>query len=256
MLVELNRIAITERIFDDGVILLFVVNNEVIEMIVELIRQMCRRVDEMDDRGILLRCLELECIVLLQVIIEGVGIFPLGRMAYLNRIAVPVNRIHGQVERVNGFTVVMRRVNRRYARSGRIQRIFDVLVVTDGVIYTGGRENTVVEAIDISLADMLIQMYVERICITHFPFNDTVACKSSVVMDERVVRQIFPGRDSRNGIHVIARFLVPCIFVRPEELNRVAFTQTVLILRYMRLVRTHDDMQRVHFVAVIDDRVT
>ena len=43
--------------------------------------------------------------------------------------------------------------------------------------------------------------------------------------------------------------------MRPEELHGVAFTQAILILGYKWLVRTHDDMQRIYFAAVIDDSV-
>ena len=70
-----------------------------------------------------------------------------------------------------------------------------------------------------------------------------------------MMSQIFPGRDSRYGVHIVARLLDPGVFVRPEELYRVALTQTVLVLRDMGLVRTHDNMHRIHFAAVVDDRV-
>ena len=43
--------------------------------------------------------------------------------------------------------------------------------------------------------------------------------------------------------------------MRPEELHGVAFTQAILILGYKWLVRTHDDMQRIYFAAVIDDGI-
>ena len=102
---------------------------------------------------------------------------------------------------------------------------------------------------------MLVQMYVERIGVAHFPFDDTVTCKSAVVVDQHVMGQIFPGRDGWNGVHIVARFLDPGVFVRPEELYRVALTQTVLVLRDMGLVRTHDNMHRIHFAAVVDNRV-
>ena len=61
----------------------------------------------MEDRRILFRCLELELKMLLQVIIEGVGVFSISRIAYLNGVTISINRIHGEVEGVNGFTIVM-----------------------------------------------------------------------------------------------------------------------------------------------------
>ena len=74
----------------------------------------------MEDSRILFRCLELECKMLLLIIVEGIGVFPISRMAYLNRVAVSIYRIHGEVEGVNGFAIMMRRVHGRYARKGRL----------------------------------------------------------------------------------------------------------------------------------------
>ena len=65
------------------------------------------RVFEMENRCIFLRCLELELKMLLQVIIEGVGVFSISRIADLYGVAISVNRIHGEVEGINGFTIVM-----------------------------------------------------------------------------------------------------------------------------------------------------
>ena len=98
----------------------------------------------MQNSRILGRGLEFELEMLIQIIVERVRILAVLLEAYLNRILIAVNRFYGQVQRVNRFTVIMRRVHRRYTCSGRIQRIFDVLVVSDRVIYTRGRQNTVV----------------------------------------------------------------------------------------------------------------
>ena len=74
-------------------------------------------------------------------------------------------------------------------------------------------------------------------------------------MDEGVVIQILPGRDGRNSVLIITRHFEPCIFMRPEELNGVAFTQRISVFRYLGLVRTHDNMQRVYLATVVYDGV-
>ena len=149
----------------------------------------------------------------------------------------------------------MGRVHRRYTRCSRIQRIDDILIVADRVIYTRGSQDTVVEDIRLTATDVLIQMNVQRVRIFDGPFDDTVACKCTIIVDHGAMLHILPTRDGRNRVVVLARRLVPCIFMRPEELNRVALTQAVLILRNVCLVRTNDDMMVITTVAVIYDRI-
>ena len=216
---------------------------------------MFRRIRFVDDSSILIRRLELELIMIRQVIIERVGVFPVRRVAYLNGIAVAVNRIHSQVEGIYGFTIVMCRIHHGDSRSRRIQRIHDIDVVSDGVIHTGGGEDTIVEAIGLTFTNMLIIMYVEGIGVAYFPCYDTITFVSAVVMDDRMMFGILPSRDGDDGVGVVTRLFDPCVFVRPEELNGVTLTETVLVHRDVRLVRTHDDVQRIHFTAVIDDGV-
>ena len=95
--VETQRITFANRVSDSRVVFLLVVNYQVIEMIIELIRQMLDRIRETNNSCILVRCLEIECKMLFQVIIEGIGVFSIRRIADLYRVFVSVDRIHREM---------------------------------------------------------------------------------------------------------------------------------------------------------------
>ena len=211
MTVELNGVAVTDRLVILREILLLVVNDQIVEVIVEPIRQMLQRIGEVNDRRVFVRCLELECEMLIQVIVHiRMRVLSVRQMANLDRVAVAVNRIYRQVQSINGLTVVMRRIHRR--------------MIADRVIDAGRGQNTVVEAVDITFTNMFVQVYMERIGITHFPRYDTVAFIRTVVMDDGMMLHVLPCGDGDHGIRVVARLLDPRIFVRPEQLYRVALT--------------------------------
>ena len=164
-------------------------------------------------------------------------------MTNLDRVVVTCYRLNVQVHRVNRLTIVVRGVHLGLA--------IDVVVRRNRVVCTCCTENTVVEHEGLTLTDMFVQMLMERVCILDKPAGHTIALVSAVVVDHSAVGHVVPRRDSRNRIHIHTRFRDPGRVVRPEELNRITLTDAVGIFRYMRLVRTNDDVEGFGSVAVV-----
>ena len=82
-------------------------------------------------------------------------------MTNLDRVVVTCYRVYCQVQRINGLTIVMRGVHLGLA--------VDVVVFGNRVINTRRAQDTVVEAIDLSFADVCIEVLMERVCINDIP---------------------------------------------------------------------------------------
>ena len=71
-----------------------------------------------------------------------VGVFESCTMTDINRIRRAINRMNSQVHMVVCLAVVMCRIHRR--------------VNSNGVIYAGGRQDTIIEYVGFAFADMLV----------------------------------------------------------------------------------------------------
>ena len=75
------------------------------------------------------------------------------------------------------------------------------------------------------------RVFVYRVKHEYGPLNDTVA-QVVLCVAFRLVSLVRNARISGEGIVIYTLFLNPCVFVWPEQLNRVALTQIEGVLRH------------------------
>ena len=170
VLVELERIAVTDGVSYDGIINLTVEYCQVIIVVVELIINILDCVGVVQDSRILAHrrfVIELEVIVLVKVIVEeirhlgiilvveDVGHILVRYLADGDRVIVAIYRIYEQMQRHRVLAVLAVRVG--VLRCG----------VRDGVIVSAQAEPFVVEVERIALRDMNVNRVMYRVAVEH-----------------------------------------------------------------------------------------
>ena len=95
-------------------------------------------------------------------------------------------------------------------------------------------------------------MLVQCVCQVERPFGDTVADIRTVTVNEACVARVLKRIDVRNRVINDGIVLNPNRVMRPERLCGITAADRVLYLWNMRLVRTHNDVQRIDLTAVIN----
>ena len=240
--IETQRVTLTDCIIDLFEVLLMIEYYQGVVVIVMLIRRMHQRVFEHNDRCVLIRCRELEGIR--RVIGSGQIVCDLHMCPFANlqRINHTVNRMNSEVQVVVRLTEVMRRIHGR--------------IVADRVVNACGSKDTIVEDIGLTLADMLVEMVVNRIRNVEGPDGNTIARVRTFIMYISVSTHVLKRTEGRYRIVDHRITLDPNRVVGPERLYRITLTDRILYRRQrFGLVRTNDDMVEIAMVAIPYDGV-